>query len=160
MHTGNRLKNEVKVEIRPAEPTDVPAMYELICELASYEKAPHEVKTTIESMLADGFGPDPVYFAKVAEVAGRVVATAVFHFKYSTWKGKSLYLDDIIVTETYRGQGIGSRLFEAVIEFARAHNCKRVYWQVLDWNTPAINFYKKYPVQMDDAWINCSLDII
>jgi GNAT superfamily N-acetyltransferase len=145
--------------IRSAKQDDVPAIYALICELATFELAAHEVNTTIESMLEDGFGANPIYQSYVAELDGVVVAAAVFHFKYSTWKGRSLYLDDIIVTELHRNKGVGKKLFEQVINFAKSLRCKRMYWQVLNWNTPAIEFYKRYMVAMDDTWINCAIDL-
>ena len=152
-------KEHESLVIRSGTREDVPAIYALICELAAYELAPNEVNTTVQTMIEDGFGNDPVYFSYVAVLDSEVVAAAVFHFKYSTWKGRSLYLDDIIVTEAHRNRGIGKKLFEEVLKFAKERQCKRVYWQVLNWNTPAIAFYKKYMVSMDDSWINCAIDM-
>lgn len=144
--------------VRKGTKEDMPAVHALICELAEYEKAPQEVSNTVEDMLEDGFGPNPVFFCLVAEVDGRVLGTAVYHLKYSTWKGKGVYLDDIVVTASMRGQKIGSQLFEQVIREAAGMKAKQLHWQVLEWNEPAIAFYRKYRASMDAEWINCKID--
>jgi GNAT superfamily N-acetyltransferase len=148
---------DTPVSIRQGTAADVPAAFALIQELALFEKAPHEVENTIEQMLADGFGPHPVYGFLVAEIDNRVVGISLYYYRYSTWKGKRLYLEDLIVTESYRGKGIGKLLFDATIDFARENACNGISWQVLEWNTPAIEFYKKFDASFDSEWINCSL---
>ncbi len=147
----------LSVSIRRGTPTDIPATLALVKELALYEKAPHEVENTEEQMLQDGFGPNPIFGFHVAEVNGLIIGIAVYYFRYSTWKGRRLYLEDIVVTESWRGKGVGKLLFAASIEEAKRTNCNGMSWQVLDWNEPAIAFYQKYGAKLDDAWINCSL---
>lgn len=130
----------------------------LICELALYEKAPQEVTNTVEDMIRDGFGSNPVFRCLVAESEGEIIGMAIYFIKYSTWKGKGIYLDDIVVTEQMRGKGIGSLLFDELIRDAVSLGAVQLHWQVLDWNEPAIRFYKKYHAEMDGEWINCKLD--
>lgn len=149
--------SNTSVIIRQGTPTDVPAAFTLVQELALFEKAPHEVDNTPERMLQDGFSENPVFGFLVAELANQVVGISFYYFRYSTWKGKRLYLEDLLVTEQHRGKGIGKLLFDATIEIARKFNCNGMSWQVLDWNTPAIDFYKKYGAQLDGQWVNCSL---
>ncbi len=132
---------------------------ELVLELAEYEKAPHEVTNTLEMMERDGFGPQPVYGFFVAEFENEIIGISIYYFRYSTWKGKRLYLEDIIVTNKYRGKGVGKLLFEETIEKARQEECTGLMWQVLEWNQPAIEFYKKYQTKLDGEWINCHLDL-
>jgi GNAT superfamily N-acetyltransferase len=143
------------IMIRLADKKDVPAMLSLIQELALYEKAPSEVENTVEKMEEDGFGKNPVFKAFVAEVGGEVAGLAIFYIAYSTWKGKSVYLDDLVVTENYRRYGIGKKLFDAVGAFAKSIDANQLRWHVLDWNEPAINFYKKYNASLDPQWITC-----
>ena len=143
--------------IRPGTPADLPAALELIRELALYERAPEAVITTVESMTRDGFGASRVFEFLVAELEGRVVGIALYFPVYSTWKGRMLYLDDLVVTEAARGAGIGKLLFDAVIVEARRQGATRLRWQVLDWNTPAIRFYERYGATMDPEWLNATL---
>lgn len=143
--------------IRNGTPQDLPRVLELVKELALYERALHEVENTVEQMLADGFGEQPIFGLIVAEIDGIVVGISVYYFRYSTWKGRVLYLEDILITENMRGQGIGYQLFEATAKRAFELNCKRMTWQVLDWNEPAINFYKKFNAHLDGEWVNGSL---
>jgi predicted N-acetyltransferase YhbS len=145
------------LKIRRGEQQDLPQVFALIKELALYEKAPHEVTNTIEAMTQDGFGTNPVYFLWVAEKDDVIVGTAICYVRYSTWKGPMLYLEDIIVTEKERGQKIGHQLMLAVIEFAHEKQYKGLIWQVLDWNEPAIHFYKKYNAHFDEEWVNVKL---
>ena len=146
--------------IRPGTEADVLQVFDLIVELAVYEEAPHEVSNTVEQLRRDGFGPNPLYGLLVAEDADsqKLVGISLYYFRYSTWKGKRLYLEDIIVTESYRGQGLGKELLDATIERAKATNCTGMMWQVLDWNEPAIGFYKQFGTRFDDGWTNCHLD--
>jgi GNAT superfamily N-acetyltransferase len=151
------MQTQPPITIRPGTEADVPAAFDLINELALFERAPDEVDNTIEDMLRDGFGPNPVYGFLVAELAGEIVGLSLYYYRYSTWKGKRLYLEDLIVTEKHRNKGIGKRLFDATVDYARQQDCKGMSWQVLDWNTPAIEFYKSYGARLDGEWINCSL---
>jgi GNAT superfamily N-acetyltransferase len=144
--------------VRFAKEEDIPFVHALIRELAAYEKAPLEVTNSVEDMLRDGFGAAPVYRCIVAETDGKVTGMAIYFIKYSTWKGKGIYLDDIVVTESMRRLGIGKLLFDAVVEDAKLIGAKQLHWQVLDWNTPAIEFYKKYNAVFDGEWINCKLN--
>lgn len=135
----------------------MPSVLGLIKELALYEKAPQEVTITLDELLEDGFCENPIYRLFVAEQENAIVGIALYYEKYSTWKGRSLYLEDIIVTESQRRKGIGHALFEAVIGVAKERNSARMEWQVLDWNEPAINFYKKYEANLDPEWLNGKL---
>lgn len=146
------------VLVRKGMKEDMQAVHALICELALYEKAPQEVTNTVEDMQRDGFGDQPVFRCLVAESEGVIVGMAIYFIKYSTWKGKGVYLDDIVVTEPLRGKGIGSRLFDEVIRDSFSLGANQMHWQVLDWNEPAIRFYRKYNASLDGEWINCKLD--
>ncbi len=148
-----------KIKIRDTNKHDIPALLALIQELAIFEKAPNEVSNTEIRMLEDGFGEKKIFDAFVAEIDGKVVGCAVVYFRYSTWKGRCLYLEDLIISEPYRGLGAGTLLFERCIQFAKETNSKLMVWQVLDWNTPAIDFYKKYNAKLDGEWINGTLQI-
>lgn len=144
--------------IRPGCKEDIPSVLELVRELAEYERAPEEVTNTAAMMEADGFGVNPVYGMYVATKDERIVGLSLYYYRYSTWKGKRLYLEDIIVTLRERGKGIGKKLFDRTIEHALQENCTGITWQVLDWNEPAINFYKKYGAKFDSEWVNCNLE--
>lgn len=145
------------ITYRKATKKDVPSILKLIKELAEYEKSPLEVTNTEEDMLKDGFGENPIFEAFLAEKNNEIIGLALFFISYSTWKGKCVYLEDIIVTESMRGIGIGQKLFDIVVVQAKKHNAKRLQWQVLNWNNPAINFYEKIGADLDDEWINCKL---
>jgi len=140
--------------IREGKPEDVPTLLALIKELAEYEKAPNEVVVTEEVLLNDGFGDRPYYHLIVAEWEGKVEGIALYYFAYSTWKGKYLYLEDFVVREDHRGKGIGKKLFEAVVDVAKREKVRRMGWQVLDWNEPAIRFYERYGAELSDEWLN------
>ena len=144
--------------IRKGEEKDIPAVLELVRELALFEKAPQEVTNTEAAMKEDGFSQHPVFMMQVAESDGVVTGMAIYFIKYSTWKGKGVYLDDIVVKESYRNQGIGGKLLNAVIVHCHELGAKQLHWQVLDWNEPAIGFYKKYNSSFDNEWINCKLN--
>lgn len=143
--------------IRKGTKQDLPSVLDLINELALFEKAPEQVINTVNDMEKDGFGKNPVFNFYVAELNNTIVGIAVYFIKYSTWKGKGLYLDDLFVTEKFREKGIGKKLFDIIIEEAKNINAKQLHWQVLDWNTPAINFYKKYGATIDAEWLDCKL---
>jgi GNAT superfamily N-acetyltransferase len=147
------------VQIRRAKKEDCPRLLELIRELAVYEKAPDEVTVSLEHFEQSGFGPKPVWWAFVAEDEKGIQGFALYYVRYSTWKGQTLYLEDILVTEAMRGKGIGSLLFESILQEAKEKDFARVSWQVLEWNEPAINFYKKYNALLDPEWINGAIEI-
>lgn len=134
-------------------------MLELVKELAAYEKAPDEVTVTLEHFTESGFGPNPVWWAVVAELNGRVEGFALWYVRFSTWKGRRMYLEDFIVTEALRGGGIGKKLFDWLVQEARERGFSGIAWQVLEWNEPAIRFYKKYQTRFDAEWVNCSIEI-
>lgn len=144
--------------IREGSKQDLGRVFELIKELAEYERAPHEVTNTIERLEEDGFGTHPVYGFFVAETDGRIIGISLYYWRYSTWKGKRLYLEDIIVTASERGKGAGQQLFNRTMAKALEENCTGMMWQVLDWNEPAINFYRKYGTKLDGEWVNCHLE--
>jgi GNAT superfamily N-acetyltransferase len=144
---------------RRATAADCPRLLELIRELAEYEKAPGEVTVTLEHFIESGFGKNPVWWAFVAEVDGMVQGFALYYIRYSTWKGQRMYLEDIVVTNEMRGKGLGNLLFEELITEAGIKGFNGIVWQVLEWNEPAINFYKKYQTSFDPEWINCSINL-
>jgi GNAT superfamily N-acetyltransferase len=149
----------MEINIRRAAPEDCNTMMQLIHELALYEKAPEEVTVDFDHFVESGFGPNPVWWAFVAEADGQVVGLALYYVRYSTWKGRRMYLEDILVNEPFRGKGIGKRLFDRLVQEAKEKNFRGIVWQVLEWNKDAINFYKKYPnVSFDGEWLNCSLE--
>lgn len=143
--------------IRKGEKEDLPEVLVLIKELATYEKAPDEVINTVELMEKHGFGSEPVFGFEVAVKGGKIIGTAIYYTKYSTWKGKKFYLEDLIVTESERGNKVGKALFERCLEIAREGDFYSMMWQVLDWNEPAINFYKKYQAEFSHEWIDCQV---
>jgi len=156
--------------IRKAVAEDCPRLLELIQELADYEKAPAEVTVTLDHFTESGFGEKPVWWAFVAEYPlsapgrgtggeGIVQGFALYYIRYSTWKGQRMYLEDILVTNEMRGKGLGALLFDALIAEAKEKNFSGIVWQVLDWNEPAINFYKKYNTSFDGEWVNCSMSV-
>lgn len=146
------------ISIRQGVEADIPRVMELIWELAVYEKAPDSVEITAEQLLEDGFGTRPLFEFLVACDQNSIVGLSLFYYRYSTWKGKGLYLEDLVVTESYRGQGIGKRLILETADYAAKTQCTGMYWQVLDWNKPAIEFYKSLGSGFDGEWINCKLD--
>jgi len=144
----------MSIVIREGKKEDVPALLQLIKALAVYEKAPNEVEVTEEELLKDGFGEHPIYHLIVAEKDQNIIGIALYYYKYSTWKGRCLYLEDFVVEESYRQHGVGTRLFKAVREVAKREHVKRMEWQVLEWNEPAIEFYKKEAADLDAEWLN------
>ncbi|MFT3846916.1 MAG: GNAT family N-acetyltransferase [Lacibacter sp.] len=145
--------------IRRAEKKDCPRLLELVNELAVYEKAPQEVTVTLEHFEESGFGSNPVWWAFVAEEDNIVLGFALYYIRYSTWKGQRMYLEDILVTEEARGKGIGKLLMDRLIVEAKEKNFSGITWQVLEWNEPAINFYKKYNASFDPEWVNVSIGL-
>ncbi len=147
------------ISIRPGTHEDMPRVWELVCELAEFERERQQVQTTPEILERDGFGEAPLFGLLVAQEESEVVGMALYYFRYSTWKGKRLYLEDLVVTESARGCGVGRALLEATIEAAREAGCSGLMWQVLDWNTPAIEFYKRFDVRLEEQWMNVHLDL-
>lgn len=147
-----------EVIIRKAVREDCGPMLELIKELADYEKALHEVTLTLELFIEDGFGRSPVWGAFVAEFEGEIVGISLYYDRFSTWKGRRLYLEDLVVTERLRGKQIGKNLFEATLEYGQSNKYSGMVFQVLNWNEPAINFYKKYNPKFDNEWFNVSIE--
>jgi GNAT superfamily N-acetyltransferase len=150
------------INIRRAVESDCSRLLELVRELALFERAPEEVTVTLEHFIESGFGPNPVWWAFVAEVTEEdgqslVQGFALYYIRYSTWKGQRMYLEDLLVTEHMRGHGLGKLLFDRLVEEAKEKKYSGMVWQVLDWNEPAINFYKRYGATLDDEWINCSM---
>ena len=144
--------------IRPGKKSDIPQVFELIKELAEYEKALDKVSNTVEKLEEDGFGPNPVYELFVAEIENNIVGIALTYYRFSTWRGKVMWLEDLIVKEHMRRKGIGKKLFDMVLDHAKVTRCVGLSLQVLDWNDLGINFYKKYNMEFDDEWINCYLE--
>lgn len=140
--------------VRKGVENDIEGILGLIKELAHYEKAPEEVTITVEQLRKDGFGERRLFEFVVAESNSQIVGMAFYYFRYSTWKGKFLYLEDFVVSEDNRGKGIGSKLFEYVMEICIVESCVGMSWQVLDWNQPALNFYEKYGSKLNSEWIN------
>jgi GNAT superfamily N-acetyltransferase len=147
----------MEIKIEKGKKEDLPVLMELIRELAEYERELDQVTNTIEMMEVDGFGANPVFDFILAKKDEEVIGAAIYYYRYSTWKGKRLYLEDLIVTGSYRGNGAGKKLFDEVIAIGKKENCTGMMWQVLDWNEPAIEFYKKYNTEFDAGWLNCHL---
>lgn len=146
------------ITIRRGTEADLTRVHELIVELAEYERAPEEVTNTLADMRRDGFGPAPIFNFFVAETPAQgILGIALFYTAYSTWKGRMLFLEDLVVTEAARGTGIGKRLFDAVVAEARRTGANRMKWQVLTWNEPAIGFYKRVGANLDPEWLNGNL---
>ena len=143
--------------IRKGTQADLPVVLDLIKELAEYEKALNEVTITLKELEKDGFGEHPWYWFIVAEIDDEIVGMSFYFIRYSTWKGRFLFLEDFVVKESYRGKGIGSQLFEETVRIAQQIEVNGMIWQVLDWNEPAINFYKKYDAHLDDEWLSGKL---
>lgn len=142
----------MSINIRKAKKTDIPAIYRLICELAIFEKEPDAVEVTEEELYRYGFSEDAFYKCIVAEEKGEVVGIALFYFRFSTWKGKSVHLEDLIVTQSYRGKGLGRALYDEVLLYAQSEGVRRVQWEVLDWNQPAIDFYESSGASILKDW--------
>lgn len=147
------------VVIRDAREQDVPAIFRLIMELAHFERAPEKVTNSEEQLREDGFGPHPLYHCFVAELEEEIIGIALTYDRYSTWKGRCVYLEDLIVTERHRGTGVGSELMKCCVAFAEEIGAPLMMWQVLDWNSKAITFYESLGAHLEPEWVNCLLPI-
>jgi GNAT superfamily N-acetyltransferase len=145
------------IKIRIAKKEDCPRLLELVHELAMFERAPQEVTVTLAEFEEAGFGSKPVWKAFVAEAEGIIIGMALYYVRYSTWKGQRLFLEDLIITETWRGKGAGKLLFDRTVQEAQELGFNGMSWQVLDWNEPALNFYKRYGAEMDAGWLNAAI---
>jgi GNAT superfamily N-acetyltransferase len=147
----------MNITIREGVKGDLPSVLKLIKELADYENALDQVTITLHDLEQDGFGSHPCYWFLVAEKEDKIIGLSFFWIRYSTWKGKFLYLEDFVIKEEYRRHGIGSKLFEETIRICKQLNLNGMIWQVLDWNSPAINFYKKFNAEISKDWLNGKL---
>ena len=148
----------MNIQIREGRKEDLPQALGLIKELAEYVGDLDQVKNTVEDMERDGFGSKPIFDFFVAESGGKVVGIAIYYFRYSTWKGRRIYLEDIVVTQSARGQGIGTLLMDRLVAHAKAEGCTGLMWSVYNHNTKAIEFYKKYGAAFEKNWISCHID--
>jgi GNAT superfamily N-acetyltransferase len=155
------------MNIRKGNPEDMEAVLGLIQELADFEKEPDAVLITVDDLIRDGFGTTPLFHVFVAEVEDEIVGIALYYYRYSTWKGKIIHLEDLVVKDKMRGTGLGFALYSEIIKQGKRDNVRRIDWHVLDWNTPAIDFYEKsgakvlrdwYVAQMDEAGIDAFLE--
>ena len=138
--------------IRKATKNDMPSVLELIQELAIFEKEPDAVVVTVDDLVRDGFSENPLFQCFVAEVENEIIGMALYYYRYSTWKGKTIHLEDLIVKESKRGTGAGFALYKEIIKQGKAENVRRIEWNVLDWNTPAIDFYEKSGAKVLGDW--------
>lgn len=144
--------------IRKGTPNDMPSVLELIKELAIFEKEPDAVVITVDDLIRDGFAENPLFHTFVAEVNQEIIGIALYYYRYSTWKGKTIHLEDLIVKEDKRGTGAGFALYSEIIAQGKRDNVRRIEWNVLDWNTPAIEFYKKSGAKILDDWRVIQMD--
>ena len=147
----------MEFKIRKGQKADLTSVLALIKELAEFENAPNEVSVTLEELEEDGFGQHPYYWFIVAEHKAEIIGLSFYFIRYSTWKGRFLFLEDFVVKEDFRGQGVGAQLFEETIRIAQRLEVKGMVWQVLDWNEDAIRFYKKYEASINTEWLNGKL---
>ena len=148
----------MNIDVRKATKQDMPAVFKLINELAKFENEPEAVKITINDLERDGFGDRPLFECFVAEANGAIEGMALFYYRYSTWKGKTVHLEDLVVSEAFRAKGLGKALFSKVIQYSKEQDCKRTEWVVLDWNTNAIESYKNSGATVFDQWRTVQMD--
>ncbi|MBK9328556.1 MAG: GNAT family N-acetyltransferase [Sphingobacteriales bacterium] len=152
------MKGKFNITIRKAEPNDLIQVYGLIRELAAFEKEPDEPSNPLKKFIEEGTCKQPRFQVILADDNGKVAGIALYYYGYSTWKGSMIYLDDLVVKESYRKKGIGRKLMDELIAIAREEKINQLRWHVLDWNENAINFYKKYPVTFDNTWITVKIE--
>lgn len=146
------------LQIRKGTPNDMPAVLDLITELAIFEKEPDAVVITAEDLVRDGFSENPLFHTFVAEVENQIIGVALYYYRYSTWKGKTIHLEDLIVKENNRGTGAGFALYSEIIKQGKKDKVRRIEWNVLDWNTPAIEFYEKSGAKILADWCVAQMD--
>lgn len=144
--------------IRKSTPEDMKSVLGLIQELADFEKEPDAVVVTEADLIRDGFGPTPLFHVFVAEVDLKIVGIALYYYRYSTWKGKTIHLEDLVIKQSMRGSGIGYALYSEIIKQGKKEGVRRIEWNVLDWNTNAIDFYKKSGAKVLDDWRVAQMD--
>ncbi|HNM32240.1 MAG TPA: GNAT family N-acetyltransferase [Chitinophagales bacterium] len=152
------MKEQTSVIIRKADAADLEAVYGLIKELAIFENAPNEPSNSLKKFVEEGTAKQPRFHVLVAEKNNEILGIALYYYGYSTWKGAMLYLDDLVVKEKYRNNGIGKQLLDELIKIAKEERINQMRWHVLDWNENAINFYKKYPVTFDSTWVTVKIE--
>lgn len=155
MHLADNI---MKYTIRPAEKKDMPQVLKLIQHLADFENEPDAVIVTVKDLEDKGFGENKLFDCFVAEIDGKIRGMALFYFRFSTWKGKTVHLEDLIVEESFRGKGLGMALYQKVIEFGEKHQVKRIEWTVLDWNQSAIDFYESTGAKVLRDWYIAQFD--
>lgn len=148
----------MNIEVRKAQKEDMPAVLRLINELAKFENEPDAVDVSVKDLENDGFGDRPLFECFVAEADGEIEGMALFYYRYSTWKGKTVHLEDLVVSEAFRGKGLGGALYATVINYAKKQGCKRTEWVVLDWNTNAVEFYKNSGATVFKEWRTVQMD--
>ena len=148
----------MKINTRRGRIEDMPAVLDLIKELAIFEKEPNAVVVTVADLERDGFGENPLFYTFVAEIDDEIVGIALYYYRYSTWKGKTIHLEDLIVREKMRGSGCGMALYSEIIKQGIADNVRRIEWNVLDWNQPAIDFYEKTGAKVLRDWFSVQMD--
>ena len=146
------------MNIRKGQKEDMPSVLNLIKELAVFEKEPDAVVVMVEDLERDGFSENPLFHTFVAEIDGEIVGIALYYYRYSTWKGKTIHLEDLIVNERMRGGGVGFALYSEIIKQGKKENVRRIEWNVLDWNTPAIDFYEKSGAKLLETWRVVQMD--
>ncbi len=148
----------MKINIRKGLINDMPAVLDLIKELAIFEKEPDAVVVTVADLERDGFCENPLFYTFVAEINQEIVGIALYYYRYSTWKGRTLHLEDLIVKDKMRGSGCGFALYSEIIKQGKKDNVRRIEWNVLDWNQPAIGFYEKSGAKVLSEWCNVQMD--
>lgn len=148
-----------KIEIRRATKEDISLVRDLVMELAIFEKAQEEVISTIEDFVTDGFSENPLFFSNLIYLNDELGGFSLWYYRFSTWKGRRFYLEDLYIKESFRGKGLGKCLILEAIEEAKRMHCTGMMWQVLDWNQPAIDFYNSLGVKMDAGWLNVHLNL-
>lgn len=146
------------MNIRKGNPEDMQSVLELIQELADFEKEPDAVLVTVDDLIRDGFGPVPLFYVFVAEVESEIVGIALYYYRYSTWKGKTIHLEDLVVKDKMRGTGLGYALYSEIMKQGKKDKVRRIEWNVLDWNTPAIEFYEKSGAKVLKEWRVAQMD--
>ena len=148
-----------KINIRRATKEDIGLVRDLVMELAIFEKAPEEVTSSLADYVQEGFSDNPLFTANLIYLNDELAGFSLWYYRFSTWKGRRFYLEDLYIKEAYRGKGLGRNLINEAIEEAKRMKCTGMMWQVLDWNQPAIDFYNTLGVKMDAGWLNVHLDL-